>query len=103
MPVRFKMIQFICQFPCQTESADKAVHGALLYHQVLGVDDQQHQLSLRLVQPLNELPVANFDAYFGTTSFGRKYLKQIPETVLERSETGFGLCRYRLGGTLVIK
>ena len=27
------------------------------------------------------LPVANFDAYFGTTSFGRKYLKQIPETV----------------------
>ena len=49
------------------------------------------------------LPVANFDAYFGTTSFGRKYLKQIPETVLERSETGFGLCRYRLGDTLVIK
>ena len=49
------------------------------------------------------LPVANFDAYFGTTSFGRKYLKQIPEAILERSETGFGLCRYRLGGTLVIK
>ena len=49
------------------------------------------------------LPVANFDAYFGTTSFGRKYLKQIPETILERSETSFGLCRYRLGGTLVIK
>lgn len=43
------------------------------------------------------LPVSNFDAYFGTTSFGRKYLKQIPESVLERSETGFGLCRYRLG------
>ena len=49
------------------------------------------------------LPVANFDAHFGTTSFGRKYLKQIPEAILERSETGFGLCRYRLGGTLVIK
>ncbi|MGO5095103.1 hypothetical protein ACTQ34_04630 [Agathobaculum sp. LCP25S3_E8] len=42
------------------------------------------------------LPVANFDAYFGTTSFGRKYLKQIPEAIMERSETGFGLCRYRL-------
>ena len=41
------------------------------------------------------LPVANFDAYFGTTSFGRKYLKQIPEAILERSESGFGLCRYR--------
>lgn len=49
------------------------------------------------------LPVTNFDAYFGTTSFGRKYLKQIPETVLERSETGFGLCRYRLGDTLTIQ
>ena len=42
------------------------------------------------------LPVANFDAYFGTTSFGRKYLKQIPESILEHSETGFGLCRYRI-------
>lgn len=49
------------------------------------------------------LPVANFDAYFGTTSFGRKYLKQIPETILERSETGFGLCRYRLGEGVVIE
>lgn len=49
------------------------------------------------------LPVANFDAYFGTTSFGRKYLKQIPETIMERSETGFGLCRYRLSDTLAIK
>ena len=38
MPVRFKMIQFVCHFPRQTESADKAVHGALLYHQVLRVD-----------------------------------------------------------------
>ena len=49
------------------------------------------------------LPVANFDAHFGTTIFGRKYLKQIPETILERSETGFGLCRYRLDNALVIK
>ena len=49
------------------------------------------------------LPVANFDAYFGTTSFGRKYLKQIPETILERSETGFGQCRYRLSDPLAIK
>lgn len=40
------------------------------------------------------LSMANFDAYFGTTSFGRKYPKQIPETIPERSETGFWLCRY---------
>ena len=57
----------------------------------------------KLVEAFRGMPVANIDAYFGTTSFGRKYLKQIPETILERSETGFGLCRYRLGGTLVIK
>ena len=40
------------------------------------------------------LPAANFDACFGAAGFGRKYLKQIPETIMERSETGFGLCRY---------
>lgn len=40
------------------------------------------------------LPVANFDAYFGTTSFGRKILKQIPQEIMERSNTGFGICRY---------
>ncbi|EDN01228.1 hypothetical protein BACCAP_00796 [Pseudoflavonifractor capillosus ATCC 29799] len=49
------------------------------------------------------LPVVNFDAYFGTTSFGWKYPKQIPETILERVETGFGLCRYRLGKAIVIE
>ena len=42
------------------------------------------------------LPVANFDAYFGTTSFGRKILKQIPQEIMERSNTGFGICRYRI-------
>ena len=71
------------------------------------VETCHRQLIERLDKPEDSdwvvLPVANFDAYFGTTSFGRKYLKQIPETILERSETGFGLCRYRLGGTLVIK
>ena len=48
------------------------------------------------------LPVANLDACFGTTSFGRKYLKQIPESIMERSETGFGLCRYRLDSGLFL-
>ena len=42
------------------------------------------------------LPVANFDAYFGSTSFGRKYLKLIPEEILERADSGFGICRYRV-------
>ena len=42
------------------------------------------------------LPVSSFDAYFGTTSFGRKYLRLIPGEVLERPDSGFGICRYRV-------
>ena len=42
------------------------------------------------------LPVASFDAYFGTVSFGRKYLRLIPGEILERPDSGFGVCRYRV-------
>ena len=42
------------------------------------------------------LPVASFDAYFGTTSFGRKYLRLIPNEILERPDSGFGVCRYQV-------
>ena len=42
------------------------------------------------------LPVANFDAFFGNTSFGRKYLKIIPKEIMERSDSGYGVCRYRI-------
>ena len=42
------------------------------------------------------LPVANFDAFFGNTSFGRKYLKMIPQEIMERSDSGYGVCRYRV-------
>ena len=42
------------------------------------------------------LPVASFDAYFGTTSFGRKYLRLIPGEILERPDSGFGISRYRV-------
>ena len=43
------------------------------------------------------LPVSNFDAYFGTTSFSRKWLAMIPETVIERQKQCLGVSRYRLG------
>ena len=43
------------------------------------------------------LPVSNFDAYFGTTAFSRKWLAMIPETVIERQKQCLGVCRYRLG------
>ena len=48
------------------------------------------------------LPVANFDAYFGNTSFGRKYLKMIPQEIMERSDSGYGVCRYRIAKEYLI-
>ena len=41
------------------------------------------------------LPVASFDAHFGITSFGRKYLRLISEEILERSdsEANIGSCQ----------
>lgn len=41
------------------------------------------------------LPVTNFDAYFGTTSFSRKWLGKLPEEIIAR-DNGFGMCRYRI-------
>lgn len=41
------------------------------------------------------LPVTNFDAYFGTTSFSRKWLAKLPESFLTR-ENGYGVCRYQM-------
>lgn len=81
MPVCLQMIQFVCQFPRQTESADKAVHGALLYYQVLGINDLQHQFTLRLVQPLNELPVAGFNFLFGFHHRQQSGRTEISETM----------------------
>ena len=41
------------------------------------------------------LPVANFDCWFRDTNFGRKYLSQIPEKIIQRSNS-FGVSRYRV-------
>ena len=41
------------------------------------------------------LPVANFDCWFGDTNFGRKYLSQILEKIIQRSNS-FGVSRYRV-------
>lgn len=41
------------------------------------------------------LPVANFDCWFGDTNFGRKYLSQIPEEIIQRGSS-FGVSRYRV-------
>lgn len=41
------------------------------------------------------LPVANFDCRFRDTNFGRKYLSQIPEEIIQRSSS-FGVSQYRV-------
>lgn len=42
------------------------------------------------------LPVANFDAYFGSTNFSRKWFNLFPDTLLEREKQSFGVCRVKL-------
>ena len=42
------------------------------------------------------LPVASFDCFFGNTYFSRKYLRRIPDAILERSRQALGVCRVRL-------
>ena len=41
------------------------------------------------------LPVTNFDAYFGDTSFSKKQLPKIPAKIMERSNS-FGVSRFRV-------
>ena len=41
------------------------------------------------------LPVSNFSAYFGKTSFDRKWLKILPDDVIVREEYA-GVCRFRM-------
>ena len=42
------------------------------------------------------LPVASFDAYFGSTNFSHKWLVKIPDTVLIREKQSFGVCRFKV-------
>lgn len=42
------------------------------------------------------LPVASFDAYFGSTTFGRKYLRAIPPEIIQRDDSRFGVSRYQV-------
>ena len=42
------------------------------------------------------LPVASFDAYFGSTTFGQKYLRTNRPEIIQRDDFGFGVRRYRV-------
>ena len=61
MPVFFEMMQFIGKFPCQFESAEEAVQRPFSNDMVLGINDLQHQFSLWLFQPFDQLVVAGLD------------------------------------------
>ena len=54
-------IQFRSQAGTQMETADETIHRQFLCNAVFIVYDLQNQLSLRLLQPLDELPVATLD------------------------------------------
>ena len=61
MPVFFEMMQFVGQFPRQFESAEETVQGSFFDDMVLGINNLQHQFSLWLFQPLDQLVVAGLD------------------------------------------
>ena len=42
------------------------------------------------------MPVSNFDAYFGTTTFSKKLLSKIPESIIIRDKQTCGICRYKV-------
>ena len=42
------------------------------------------------------LPVASFDAFFGSTNFSHKWLVKIPDAIMTREKQSFGVCRYRV-------
>lgn len=46
------------------------------------------------------LPVTNFDAYFGSTMFSKKWLPAIPASIIVRERERLGVARYKLNPTL---
>ena len=42
------------------------------------------------------LPVTNFDAYYGGSSFSRKYLSKIPKELVQREKQSYGISRYKV-------
>ena len=42
------------------------------------------------------LPVTNFDAYFGTTAFGRRYLQLLKEANIIKTQMSYGISRYKI-------
>ena len=90
---RSKVLQY------QTESLSTLTEGAWTIRFDDMIADALELGSLRCTEPEHSdwvvLPVTNFDCYFSNTNFGRKYLNQLPQEVIERSNS-FGISRYRV-------
>lgn len=83
MPVHFKVIQFVRQFPRPFEPLEKTVQRAFLSDEILCIHDLQHQFSLRLFQPLKRLINGFCRPY--TTVRGRKLTTLRACTIRSRS------------------
>ena len=47
------------------------------------------------------LPVTNFDAFFGTTAFGRRYLQLLKEANIIESKTSYGISRLKINKNVI--
>ena len=47
------------------------------------------------------LPVTNFDAYFGSTMFSKKWLPAIPESIIAREKERIGVARFAPGPAIL--
>lgn len=47
------------------------------------------------------LPVISLDAYFGGTAFSKKILSRLPEDIIIRDRTGYGISRYKVSEKLI--
>lgn len=47
------------------------------------------------------LPVTNFDAYFGSTMFSKKWLPAVPECIIVREKERMGVARFALGPAIL--
>ena len=69
----------------------KVIHTLVAYYIANKLDDSDWVV----------LPVTNFDAYFGSTMFSKKWLPTIPETLIVREREQLGVARYKPATGLV--
>ena len=69
-----------------TDMPDDVIPTIVAYYRANKTDNSEWVL----------LPVSNLDAYFGNTSFSKKWLSKIPETIMKRDNQSYGVCRVKV-------